>query len=186
MMSDALPAGAEVDESSGAVGALEADRARGIDDRELLDSYSRAVVPVVKHVGPTVVSIAVLCQRAAPGTAGVRVRELTSQSRGPRTGRPPPQGAKVAFAHYQLLYSTYFGGTGQETGCNGARLFRHAPVRVAPDASLYLLISSAGRPLRELRHPAARVREVLPGMRASCRRHYRRPAALRRARVLHA
>jgi len=39
MMIDALLANAEVDEPSGAVGPLEVDRARGIDDRELLDSY---------------------------------------------------------------------------------------------------------------------------------------------------
>src|SRR5207247_1861461 len=67
MMIDALLANAEVDEPSGAVGALEADRARGIDDRELLDSYSRAVVEVVEHVGPAVVSIAAGSRR--PGRA---------------------------------------------------------------------------------------------------------------------
>ncbi|PYN82831.1 MAG: serine protease [Candidatus Rokuibacteriota bacterium] len=67
MMMDALLTSAEVDEPSGAVGALEADRARGIDDRELLDSYSRAVVEVVEHVGPAVVSIAAGSRR--PGRA---------------------------------------------------------------------------------------------------------------------
>ena len=67
MMMDALLTSAEVDEPSGAVGAFEADRARGIDDRELLDSYSRAVVEVVEHVGPAVVSIAAGSRR--PGRA---------------------------------------------------------------------------------------------------------------------
>ena len=65
MMIDAPLAGAELDEPSGAVGALEADRARGIDERELPDSYSRAVVAVVEHVGPAVVSIAAGTRRAA-------------------------------------------------------------------------------------------------------------------------
>src|SRR2546429_5418011 len=42
----------------------------GVDDRELLDAYSRAVVSVVEHVGPAVVSIAAGTRR--PGaTAGV-------------------------------------------------------------------------------------------------------------------
>ena len=67
MMIDAQLAGAEVDEPSGAVGALEADRAHGIDDRDLLDSYSRTVVAVVEHVGPAVVSIAAGSRR--PGRA---------------------------------------------------------------------------------------------------------------------
>src|SRR2546428_14012790 len=70
MMIDALLANAEVDEPSGAVGALEADRARGIDDREPLDSYSRAVVALVKQAGPAVVSIAA-GSRGAGGAAGV-------------------------------------------------------------------------------------------------------------------
>src|SRR2546428_12004460 len=70
MMIDAPLAGAELDEPSGAVGALEADRARGIDERELLDSYSRAVVAVVEHVGPAVVSIAAGSRRPG-GAAGV-------------------------------------------------------------------------------------------------------------------
>ncbi len=70
MMIDAPVAGAELDEPSGAVGALEADRARGIDERELPDSYSRAVVAVVEHVGPAVVSIAAGTRRPG-GAAGV-------------------------------------------------------------------------------------------------------------------
>jgi len=70
MMIDALLANAEVDEPSGAVGPLEVDRARGIDDRELLDSYSRAVVAVVEYVGPAVVSIAAGTRRPG-GAAGV-------------------------------------------------------------------------------------------------------------------
>jgi len=70
MMIDAPLAGAELDEPSGAVGALEADRARGIDERELPDSYSRAVVAVVEHVGPAVVSIAAGTRRPG-GAAGV-------------------------------------------------------------------------------------------------------------------
>ena len=70
MMIDAPLAGAELDEPSGSVGALEADRARGIDERELPDSYSRAVVAVVEHVGPAVVSIAAGTRRPG-GAAGV-------------------------------------------------------------------------------------------------------------------
>src|SRR5438093_5197028 len=70
MMIDALLANAEVDEPSEAVGSLQVDRARGIDDRELLDSYSRAVVAVVEHVGPAVVSIAAGSRRPG-GAAGV-------------------------------------------------------------------------------------------------------------------
>ena len=70
MMIDAPLAGAELDEPSGAVGALEAGRARGIDERELPDSYSRAVVAVVEHVGPAVVSIAAGTRRPG-GAAGV-------------------------------------------------------------------------------------------------------------------
>ena len=69
-MIDAPLAGAELDEPSGAVGALEAERARGIDERELPDSYSRAVVAVVEHVGPAVVSIAAGTRRPG-GAAGV-------------------------------------------------------------------------------------------------------------------
>lgn len=67
MMIDALLASTEVDEPSGAVGLLEVDRSSGVDDRELLDSYSRAVVSVVEHVGPAVVSIAAGTRR--PGRA---------------------------------------------------------------------------------------------------------------------
>jgi len=70
MMIDALLANVEVDEPSGAVGPLEVDRARGIDDREPLDSYSRAVVAVVEHVGPAVVSIAAGTRRPG-GAAGI-------------------------------------------------------------------------------------------------------------------
>jgi S1-C subfamily serine protease len=69
MMIDALRASAEVDEPSGVFGPLEVDRARGVDDRELLDSYSRAVVAVVEHVGPAVVSIAAGTRRPG-GAAG--------------------------------------------------------------------------------------------------------------------
>src|SRR5213593_474565 len=67
MMIDALLANAEVDEPSVAAGPLEVDRSSGVDDRELLDSYSRAVVAVVEHVGPAVVSIAAGTRR--PGRA---------------------------------------------------------------------------------------------------------------------
>ncbi len=70
MMIDALLANAEVDEPSEAVGPLQVDRARGIDDRVLLDSYSRAVVAVVEQVGPAVVSIAAGSRRPG-GAAGV-------------------------------------------------------------------------------------------------------------------
>jgi S1-C subfamily serine protease len=55
-MIDALLASAGIDEP--AVGPSGIDRASGVDDRELLDLYSRAVVSVVEHVGPAVVSIA--------------------------------------------------------------------------------------------------------------------------------
>jgi len=51
-MVDALVASAAVDEPSGAVGPREVDRSSDVGDRELLDSYSRAVVAVVEHVGP--------------------------------------------------------------------------------------------------------------------------------------
>jgi len=71
MMIDAPLASAEVGEPSGAVGAL--DRARGIDDRELLDSYSRAVVAVVEHVGPAGVSIAA-GSRASGAASGLEAR----------------------------------------------------------------------------------------------------------------
>jgi len=64
-MVDALVASAAVDEPSGAVGPREVDRSSDVDDRELLDSYSRAVVAVVEHVGPAVVSIAAGTHRAA-------------------------------------------------------------------------------------------------------------------------
>src|SRR2546428_6632224 len=70
MMIDALLANADGCEPSEAVGSLQVDRARGIDDRELLDSYSRAVVAVVEHVGPAVVSIAAGTRRPG-GAAGV-------------------------------------------------------------------------------------------------------------------
>src|SRR5262247_2047522 len=48
---------AGIDESSEAAAPTEVDRASGLDDRELLDSYSRAVVTVVERVGPAVVSV---------------------------------------------------------------------------------------------------------------------------------
>ena len=64
-MVDALVASAAVDEPSGAVGPREVDRSSDVGDRELLDSYSRAVVAVVEHVGPAVVSIAAGTRRAA-------------------------------------------------------------------------------------------------------------------------
>src|SRR6266436_7555761 len=64
-MVDALVASAAVDEPSGVVGPREVDRSSDVDDRELLDSYSRAVVAVVEHVGPAVVSIAAGTRRAA-------------------------------------------------------------------------------------------------------------------------
>ena len=46
---------------------MDAPPAGGVDDRELLDSYSQAVVSVVEHVGPAVVSIAAGTRR--PGAA---------------------------------------------------------------------------------------------------------------------
>src|SRR6267143_1292932 len=51
---------------------MDALPASGIDDSELLDSYSRAVVSVVEHVGPAVVSIAAGTRRpgAAAGVVG--------------------------------------------------------------------------------------------------------------------
>jgi hypothetical protein len=42
----------------------------------------------------------------------------------------------------ELLYSTYFGGTSQESGCNGGRLARSARVRVTADGAIFLLIGS--------------------------------------------
>ena len=48
---------ADIDESPEAARSAEVDHASGLDDRELLDSYSRAVVTVVERVGPAVVSI---------------------------------------------------------------------------------------------------------------------------------
>jgi len=48
---------AGIDESPEAAAPIEVDRANELDDRELLDSYSRAVVTVVERVGPAVVSI---------------------------------------------------------------------------------------------------------------------------------
>ena len=39
------------------------------------------------------------CGRLA-GAAGVRVWQITSWRRGPRGGRPPPEGASVAYAPY--------------------------------------------------------------------------------------
>ncbi len=64
-MVDALVASAAVDEPSGAVGPREVDRCSDVDDWELLDSYSRAVVAVVQHVGSAVVSIVAGARRAA-------------------------------------------------------------------------------------------------------------------------
>src|SRR6267378_6008501 len=51
---------------------MDALPASGVDDSELLDSYSRAVVSVVEHVGPAVVSIAAGTRRpgAAAGVVG--------------------------------------------------------------------------------------------------------------------
>src|SRR5215468_9736601 len=56
-MIEARLLGAGIDDTSEAAGPTEVDRASGFDDRELLDSYSRAVVTVVERVGPAVVSI---------------------------------------------------------------------------------------------------------------------------------
>ena len=47
------------------------DRPGGFDEGEVLDSYSRAVVSVVEHVGPAVVSIAAGTRR--PGRSAVAV-----------------------------------------------------------------------------------------------------------------
>ncbi|MBI3030610.1 MAG: trypsin-like peptidase domain-containing protein [Candidatus Rokubacteria bacterium] len=69
-MIDALLAGAEVDDPSGSVGPCEIDGSSGTEDRELLDSYSRAVVAIVEDVGPAVVSIAA-GTRQRGGVAGV-------------------------------------------------------------------------------------------------------------------
>src|SRR2546422_6011830 len=53
-MIDALLASAEVGEPSVAVGPPAVGHPSGVDDRESLDSYSRAVVAVVERVGPAV------------------------------------------------------------------------------------------------------------------------------------
>jgi S1-C subfamily serine protease len=63
MMIEAFLASAEIDEQSSPPGAPEVDR-------ELLDSYSRAVVAVVEQVGPAVVSISAGSHRPG-GPAGV-------------------------------------------------------------------------------------------------------------------
>lgn len=68
-MIDAPLASAEVDDPSRSIGPSPIDRSSG-DDRELLDSYSRAVVSVVEHVGPAVVSIAAGTRRRG-GDGGV-------------------------------------------------------------------------------------------------------------------
>src|SRR5713101_2782354 len=64
-MMGALPTSPEVGNRGD--GSSEIDRSSSVDDRELLDSYSRAVVSVVEHVGPAVVSIAAGNHR--PGAA---------------------------------------------------------------------------------------------------------------------
>ncbi len=64
-MIDALLGSAGIDEPT--FGPSEIDRASGVDDREQLDSYSRAVVSVVEHVGPAVVA-----SPPAPGRVGLR------------------------------------------------------------------------------------------------------------------
>src|SRR5712664_3667961 len=64
-MMGVLPASPEVGNLGD--GSSEIDRSSSVDDRELLDSYSRAVVSVVEHVGPGVVSIAAGNHR--PGAA---------------------------------------------------------------------------------------------------------------------
>jgi len=56
-MIEARLLGAGIDESPEAARPAAVDLASGADDRELLDSYSRAVVTVVERVGPAVVSI---------------------------------------------------------------------------------------------------------------------------------
>jgi len=56
-MMEARLLSASIDEPPEVAGPTEADRASALDDRELLDSYSRAVVTVVERVGPAVVSI---------------------------------------------------------------------------------------------------------------------------------
>src|SRR5258705_3549003 len=64
-MVDALVASAAVEEPWGPVGPREVDRSSDVDDRELLDSYSRAVIAGVGPVGPAVVSIGAGPRRAA-------------------------------------------------------------------------------------------------------------------------
>ena len=56
-MIEARLLGAGIDESPEAARPAAVDLASGFDDRELLDSYSRAVVTVVERVGPAVVSV---------------------------------------------------------------------------------------------------------------------------------
>ena len=56
--------------SEGFLASGEIDRAGGVDDGELLDSYSRAVVSVAERVGPAVVGIAAGSRRAGR-SAGV-------------------------------------------------------------------------------------------------------------------
>ena len=96
-MIDALLASAEVDEPSGAVGALEADRARGIDDRELLDSYSRAVVAVVEHVGPAGVSIAAGSRRLRRSIGTRSSTTSTPSCSSTTSNRSPRETTKRAF-----------------------------------------------------------------------------------------
>ncbi len=69
-MVDALVASAAVDEPPGAVGPREVDHCSDVDDWELLDSYSRAVVAVVQHVGSAVVSIVAGARAAGVVGAG--------------------------------------------------------------------------------------------------------------------
>jgi len=56
-MIDVRLVGAGIDESADATAPTAVDHSSGLDDRDLLDSYSRAVVTVVERVGPAVVSI---------------------------------------------------------------------------------------------------------------------------------
>jgi hypothetical protein len=59
------------------------------DYQRVLD-IDPATLALTPHAYPAVAS--------APGAAGVRVWQIMSRGRGPRTGRPPPAGVNVAYA----------------------------------------------------------------------------------------
>jgi S1-C subfamily serine protease len=70
-MIEAQLVSAGIEESATGTGPTEVDQERGVEDRELLDSYSRSVVSVVERVGPAVVSIVAGGRaRQGPGVVG--------------------------------------------------------------------------------------------------------------------